>query len=146
MDELKELRVLIADLKDILATPARIDGIVVDELKKIREDHGDPRRTEILDAVDEITVEDMIADEDVAISITHTGYIKRTSISTYRSQRRGGRGRVGMKTQGRGLRRPALHRLHPLLHPDLHATAAGCTGSRCTRSPTWARRARARRS
>jgi DNA gyrase subunit A len=99
LDELKELRVLISELKEILGSPQRIDGIVAAELKKIREDHGDPRRTEILDAVDEITVEDMIADEEVAISITHGGYIKRTSIATYRSQRRGGRGRVGMRTK-----------------------------------------------
>jgi DNA gyrase subunit A len=99
VDELKELKVLIADLKDILAKPKRLDGIVIDELKKIRAAHGDTRRTEIQDAVDEITIEDMIADEDVAISVTHGGYIKRTSIGTYRSQRRGGRGRVGMKTK-----------------------------------------------
>jgi DNA gyrase subunit A len=99
VDELKEIKVLIADLKDILAHPARVDGIVGEELTKIREDHGDPRRTEIKDAVDEIAIEDLIADEDVAISITHSGYIKRTSITTYRSQRRGGRGRVGMKTK-----------------------------------------------
>jgi DNA gyrase subunit A len=98
-DELKELKVTIADLKDILASPRRIDGIVVDELKKIAEAHGNPRRTEIREAVDEIAVEDLIADEDVAISITHTGYIKRTSISSYRAQKRGGRGRVGMKTR-----------------------------------------------
>jgi DNA gyrase subunit A len=99
VDELKEIKVLIADLRDILAKPRRIDQIVTDELKKIREDHGDPRRTVILDAVDEITVEDMIAEEDVAISITHGGYIKRTSISSYRAQRRGGRGRMGMRTR-----------------------------------------------
>jgi DNA gyrase subunit A len=99
LDDLKELKALIADLKDILARAVRIDQIVKDELKKLREDHADKRRTEIVDAVDEITVEDMIADEDVAISITHSGYIKRTSISSYRSQRRGGRGRVGMKTR-----------------------------------------------
>jgi DNA gyrase subunit A len=99
VDELKELKVAIADLKDILAKPRRIDQIVVDELKKIRDDHGDPRRTVIIDAVDEITAEDMIAEEDVAISITHSGYIKRTSITTYRSQRRGGRGRMGMRTK-----------------------------------------------
>ncbi len=98
-DELKELRVTIADLKDILASPRRIDAIVVDELKKIREAHGDARRTEIREAVDEIAVEDLIADEDVAISITHTGYIKRTFITSYRAQKRGGRGRVGMKTR-----------------------------------------------
>jgi DNA gyrase subunit A len=99
VDELKEIKLLIADLKDILAKPRRIDQIVGDELKKIRDDHADPRRTEIQEAVDDFTVEDMIADEDVAISITHSGYIKRTSISTYRQQRRGGRGRVGMKTR-----------------------------------------------
>jgi DNA gyrase subunit A len=99
VDDLKALKILIADLKDILAKPARIDAIVGDELKKVRDAHGDPRRTEIQDAVDEITIEDMIADEDVAISVTHGGYIKRTSIASYRSQRRGGRGRVGMKTK-----------------------------------------------
>ncbi|MCL4817528.1 MAG: DNA gyrase subunit A [Vicinamibacteria bacterium] len=99
VDELAELKVLIADLKDILARAERIDRIVVDELRKLRADHGDPRRTDIVDSVDEITTLDMIADEDVAISITHGGYIKRTSISTYRSQRRGGRGRIGMKTK-----------------------------------------------
>jgi DNA gyrase subunit A len=99
VDDLKALRILIADLKDILAKPKRIDAIVIEELKKIREDHGDKRRTEILDAVDEITIEDMIADEDVAISVTHGGYIKRTSIASYRAQRRGGRGRVGMRTK-----------------------------------------------
>jgi DNA gyrase subunit A len=99
VDEIKEIRVIIADLKDILAKPRRIDQIVAEELKKVREDHGDPRRTVILDEAVEITVEDMIAEEDVAISITHGGYIKRTSISTYRAQRRGGRGRMGMRTK-----------------------------------------------
>jgi DNA gyrase subunit A len=98
-DELKELVVRIADLKDILAKPGRIDEIITTELTEIREAHGDPRRTEIVGAANEIAVEDLIVDEDVAISITHTGYIKRTSITTYRSQKRGGRGRVGMKTR-----------------------------------------------
>ncbi len=98
-DELTEIRERIADLRDILASAKRIDAIVVDELKKVREEHSNPRRTEIREAVDEIAVEDLIADEDVAISITHTGYIKRTSISSYRAQKRGGRGRVGMKTR-----------------------------------------------
>jgi len=99
VDELKEMRALIADLRDILAKPKRIDQMVKHELHKLRLDHADKRRTQIIDAVDEITVEDMIADEDVAISVTHSGYIKRTSISSYRAQRRGGRGRVGMKTR-----------------------------------------------
>jgi DNA gyrase subunit A len=99
VDELKEIKVLIADLKDILQKPRRIDQIVAEELKKVRDDHGNPRRTVIVDAVEDITVEDMIAEEDVAISITHGGYIKRTSISTYRAQHRGGRGRMGMRTK-----------------------------------------------
>jgi len=99
VDELAEIRVVIADLKDILAKPKRLDGIVADELKKIGEEHGDARRTEIQDAVEDLSVEDLIAEEDVAISITHTGYIKRTAIATYRSQKRGGRGRMGMRTK-----------------------------------------------
>jgi DNA gyrase subunit A len=99
LDELSALKILIADLKDILAHSSRIDRIVGDELRKLREDHGNARRTDIVDSVDEITTLDMIVDEDVAISITHGGYIKRTSISTYRSQRRGGRGRIGMRTK-----------------------------------------------
>jgi len=98
-DELAELKLTIADLKDILAKPARIDKIIADELKQIAAAHGEPRRTEILAAADEIAVEDLIVDEDVAISITHTGYIKRTALTSYRAQRRGGRGRVGMKTR-----------------------------------------------
>jgi DNA gyrase subunit A len=99
VDELAELKLRIADLKDVLASPRRIDTIVGDELRKAREDHGDARRTEILDAVDDLSVEDLIAEEDVVISITHGGYIKRTSISSYRAQRRGGRGRMGMRTK-----------------------------------------------
>jgi len=99
VDELAELVLRIADLKDILASAQRIDAIISEELKAIREAHGDPRRTQIVGAANEIAVEDLIADEDVAISITHTGYIKRTSITSYRAQRRGGRGRMGMKTK-----------------------------------------------
>jgi DNA gyrase subunit A len=98
-DELAELVVRIAELREILASPARIDGIIGSELREIREAHGDPRRTEIVGAANEIAVEDLIVDEDVAISITHTGYIKRTTITSYRAQKRGGRGRVGMKTR-----------------------------------------------
>jgi DNA gyrase subunit A len=99
VDELREIKILITDLRDILAHTARIDQIVGDELRKIRDDHGDPRRTEIVDAVGDMNIEDLIVDEEVVISITHGGYIKRTTIATYRSQRRGGRGRVGMKTK-----------------------------------------------
>jgi DNA gyrase subunit A len=76
-----------------------VDAILTSELEKLKLEHGNPRRTEIQDAVDDFTAEDMIAEEDVAISITHGGYIKRTSIATYRAQRRGGRGRIGMRTK-----------------------------------------------
>ncbi len=99
VEELAQIRALIADLRDLLQKPARIDTLVKAEIEKLRQEHGDPRRTQIIDAVDEIAVEDLIVDEDVAISITHGGYIKRTAISVYRSQRRGGRGRVGMRTK-----------------------------------------------
>jgi DNA gyrase subunit A len=99
VDELAEVRALIADLKDILASPRRVDAVVAEELRAARDEHGDPRRTEILDLEDDLSVEDLIAEEDVVISITHGGYIKRTSISSYRAQRRGGRGRMGMRTR-----------------------------------------------
>src|SRR5512139_1118795 len=99
LDELAALRVRIADLKDILASAQRIDAIIAEELRKIQAAHGDARRTEIVAAADEIAVEDLIADEDVAISITHTGYVKRTHLTAYRAQKRGGRGKVGMKTR-----------------------------------------------
>jgi DNA gyrase subunit A len=99
VDELTEVRSRITDYRDILASPKRIDRIIVDEFAAIRDAHGDARRTEILDAANEIAVEDLIADEDVAISITHSGYIKRTYITSYRAQKRGGRGRVGMRTK-----------------------------------------------
>jgi DNA gyrase subunit A len=99
LDELAELRVRIADLKDILASPKRIDAVVVGELKALKEAHGDPRRTEIVAAATQIAVEDLIAEEDVAISITHSGYIKRSYLTSYRAQKRGGRGRVGMRTR-----------------------------------------------
>jgi DNA gyrase subunit A len=99
VEELAETRARIADLKDILASPRRIDRIVGAELAEVSQQHGDPRRTEIREAADELAVEDLIADEDVAISITHSGYVKRTSITSYRAQKRGGRGRVGMRTR-----------------------------------------------
>src|SRR5437867_399176 len=74
--------------------------IIVDELKHIRTKYGDARRTEILEGESgEINIEDLIAEEDMAISVSNTGYIKRTAITTYRNQRRGGKGRIGMRTR-----------------------------------------------
>jgi DNA gyrase subunit A len=99
LDELAELRVRIADLRDILASPKRIDSVIAGELKELKEAHGEARRTEIVAAATQIAVEDLIAEEDVAISITHSGYIKRSFLTSYRAQKRGGRGRVGMRTR-----------------------------------------------
>jgi len=73
--------------------------VVIGELKDVRQKFGDDRRTEIIDESGEFRIEDLIADEDMAITVTNTGYIKRTAISTYRAQRRGGKGRIGMRTR-----------------------------------------------
>ena len=73
--------------------------LIIDELLAVQAKYSDDRRTEILEAEGELRIEDLIAEEDVAITVSDTGYIKRTAITTYRSQRRGGRGRIGMKTK-----------------------------------------------
>jgi DNA gyrase subunit A len=98
-DELAELMKTIAELKSILADDGKLMAVIVSELRKIQEQHGDARRTEILDASSEISMEDLIADEDMVVTVTTTGYIKRTPLSEYRTQRRGGRGRSGMNTK-----------------------------------------------
>ncbi len=99
LDELAELVALITGLRDILASQRKILQIVVDELRDVQKRFGDDRRTVILDQGGELSIEDLIADEDVAITVTDTGYIKRTPISTYRNQKRGGKGRIGMRTR-----------------------------------------------
>jgi DNA gyrase subunit A len=99
LDELAELLKVIEQLRSILASETLLMQVVVDELKAIQARFADSRRTEIVDAEGEFRVEDLIADEDVAITVTATGYIKRTAITEYRSQRRGGRGRIGMRTR-----------------------------------------------
>jgi DNA gyrase subunit A len=90
---------LLEQLRAILASDILLMQLVVDELNAVREKYGDDRRTVIVDAEGEFRVEDLIADEDVAITVSATGYIKRTAITEYRSQRRGGRGRIGMRTR-----------------------------------------------
>src|SRR5262249_61423403 len=82
-----------------LARGRLLTQIIVEELKDVRENYDDDRRTEIIDESGELSVEDLIAEEDMAISVSNTGYIKRTAISTYRGQRRGGKGRIGMRTR-----------------------------------------------
>jgi DNA gyrase subunit A len=93
--ELKDLRAFIKEMRDILASRPRRMRIIRDELEKINATYGDERRSEITNDQGEFSVEDLIAEEDMVITISHTGYIKRTSTSTYRKQRRGGRGLNG---------------------------------------------------
>ncbi len=99
LDELAELVTFITSLREILAGEAKLLRIIVNELREVQAKYGDERRTTILDQGGELSIEDLIADEDVAITVTDTGYIKRTPISTYRNQKRGGKGRIGMRTR-----------------------------------------------
>jgi DNA gyrase subunit A len=99
LDELAEVMKTIERLRAILSSDELLMQVVVSEMKAVRERFGDERRTQILEAEGEFRIEDLIADEDMAITVTNTGYIKRTAISTYRAQRRGGKGRIGMRTR-----------------------------------------------
>jgi DNA gyrase subunit A len=99
LDELADLLKTIERLRAILASERLLMQIIVDELKQVREQYGDDRRTQIIDESGELSIEDLIAEEDMAITVSNTGYIKRTAISTYRNQRRGGKGRIGMRTR-----------------------------------------------
>jgi DNA gyrase subunit A len=99
LNELRTIRAAIEEYESILASPAKLRRVIVKELTEIRDKYGDARRTQILDETAELGLEDLIADEQVAVTVTNTGYLKRTPISIYRQQRRGGTGRLGMKTR-----------------------------------------------
>jgi DNA gyrase subunit A len=99
IDEYKEVIQLIAELEEILANESVLRNLIVKELREVQKDYGDKRRTEIIESGAELTLEDLIADEDMAITVTHSGYIKRTPVSVYRAQRRGGTGRKGAATK-----------------------------------------------
>jgi DNA gyrase subunit A len=98
-NELKEVRGRIEEYESILASETKLRKVIVKELEEVKEAYGDERRTRIEDEAAEIVLEDLIADEQVAVTFSHSGYMKRTPISTYRMQRRGGTGRTGMKTR-----------------------------------------------
>jgi DNA gyrase subunit A len=98
-NELKEVRARIEDYESILASETKLRKVIVKELEEVKDLYGDERRTRIEDEAAEIVLEDLIADEQVAVTFSHSGYMKRTPISTYRMQRRGGTGRTGMKTR-----------------------------------------------
>ena len=99
LDELNVVKDAIAEYESILASQSKLRKVIVKELTEIRDKYGDARRTQILDETAELGLEDLIADEQVAVTVTNTGYLKRTPISVYRQQRRGGTGRLGMKTR-----------------------------------------------
>ena len=97
--DLAEIRANIAEYEAILASVVKLKGVIAQELIDIRDKYGDVRRTTILDETTELGLEDLIADEQVAVTVSNTGYLKRTPLTTYRQQRRGGTGRIGMKTR-----------------------------------------------
>jgi DNA gyrase subunit A len=98
-NELKQVREAIAEYESILASEPKLRKVIIKELEEVKKLYGDARRTVIEDEAAEIMLEDLIADEQVAVTVSHSGYMKRTPISTYRMQRRGGTGRTGMKTR-----------------------------------------------
>ncbi|MEE8402855.1 MAG: DNA gyrase C-terminal beta-propeller domain-containing protein, partial [Candidatus Hydrothermarchaeaceae archaeon] len=98
-EELKELLKKIEWLKKVLASEEEIRGIIKEELLHLKEKYADPRRTEIIEYAGEIGIEDLIAEEEMVVTITTSGYIKRLPVSEYRQQRRGGRGKIGMETK-----------------------------------------------
>jgi DNA gyrase subunit A len=99
IEEHEETLKLIEDLKGILASDVRLMGIIKEELSAIKDEYGDARRTEILTETTDLTIEDLLADEEMVVTITRSGYIKRTHVEAYRSQRRGGKGVTGMETK-----------------------------------------------
>ena len=99
IEELKQIQALIAELKEILASEKKLKQVIVGELREVQKTYADPRRTQIVGAVEEIKLEDLIADTDNAITVSHAGYIKRTQVDVYRHQSRGGKGRIGARTR-----------------------------------------------
>jgi len=99
VEEHEQTLALIEELKGILASDAKLMGIITQELQVLKEEYGDGRRTEILTETAELTIEDLLADEEMVVTITRSGYIKRTHVESYRSQRRGGKGVTGMETK-----------------------------------------------
>jgi len=99
LKELKSIREHIAELEEILSSDRKLKQVITGELKEVQKSYGDDRRTQIVDKVDEIKLEDLIADTDMLITVSHAGYIKRTAADTYRHQSRGGKGRIGARTK-----------------------------------------------
>ena len=119
-DELEELAGKITDYLDILRSRSRIMEIISNELREVKELFAKPRRSEIVEWESDLDDEDLIEREDMVVTITQGGYIKRTPLTEYRAQKRGGKGTQGMGDQGRGFRHHALRRQHPHAAAVLH--------------------------
>ena len=124
--------------KAILASDQLVLEIIKTELDELQTEFGDRRRTQIVPTADEITMEDMIAEEDMVVTVTGAGYIKRTPLSLYQSQRRGGQGQDRDDHQGRGLRTPAFRRLDPPYLPFLYQPGQGLLAQGLRNSPVRA--------
>jgi DNA gyrase subunit A len=99
LKELGQIRERIAELQSVLASEKKLKSVIIAELREVSKSYGDDRRTQIVDRVEEIKLEDLIKDEEMAITVSHAGYIKRTSVDVYRHQSRGGKGRIGARTR-----------------------------------------------
>src|SRR5439155_481492 len=103
VQEYAEVQATIRRLREILGSEQLVLEIISAELREIKEHYGDARRTEIIPEATDIAIEDLIADEDMVITVSRGGYIKRSPLSLYRAQRRGGKGRIGMQTKEEGI-------------------------------------------
>jgi len=99
LEEIREIRKRIQELEEILASERKLKTVIIQELREVQKDFGDKRRTEIIEEQAEIKLEDLIQVEDVAVTVSRQGYLKRTPVATYRHQGRGGKGRIGMRTR-----------------------------------------------
>jgi DNA gyrase subunit A len=99
LKELKTIRERIVELEEILGSEKKLKSVITGELKEVQKDFGDDRRTQIVDKVEEIKLEDLIADTEMLITVSHAGYVKRTPVEIYRHQSRGGKGRIGARTK-----------------------------------------------
>jgi DNA gyrase subunit A len=99
LKELKTIRERIVELEEVLSSEKKLKSVISSELQEVEKQYGDDRRTQIVDKVDEIKLEDLIADTDMCITVSHAGYVKRTPVEIYRHQSRGGKGRIGARTK-----------------------------------------------
>ena len=133
-NEYKELEARIAYFNELLSSEEKIRGVLKDELTAIRDRYGDDRVTEIQDVEDEIDIEDLIEEEECVFTLTAGGYIKRTAASTYKAQRRGGKGITAMSTKRRTMWTPCSPP-PPTISFSFSPTRAGSTARRAIRSP-----------